>query len=330
MKKLSRILAVLLAAALLFSCSMAFAEDFSVPKTVGAIEELPDMPDVPGMKTKNNGVTETITLTDELEYINAVWNWNWFPIEMDGTTGTYDIAANNAKFRCQQGMGTWESTWDAPWLWVDGDGDCNGGFVALDVYKTTDEDDILNWLDWADAWLDANDPHIEYEAVKYPHGVDRHSAGYKAFEFVAAEDGDEALYGPGYVGTWFASWTCDKWSEGFGTYEMTTYGGIGNGSVPSAEFAFDGMTKDGVSVKYDRFGRNTARSVTVEDSNVFGTEIAPVKTEFVWIRFVNSVGGVSYHLHTVIATYEEGDFSTIQAWYTSGGKLMQVHAAKAE
>ena len=33
------------------------------------------MPDVPTMKTKNDGVNETITLSKEVEWISAIWNW---------------------------------------------------------------------------------------------------------------------------------------------------------------------------------------------------------------------------------------------------------------
>lgn len=331
MKKLSRLLAVLLAAALLLSCSMAMAEDYSAPKKAADIAGLPDMPSVPTMKTKNDGVTETITLSEEVEWISAVWNWESVSIEMDGTTGTYDIAGNNKKYKCQQGMGTKVTFIDAPWMWVDGDGLEYDSFIEL---ETTDPDALKAWKAEALAWLDANDPGIKYSWVKYDHEVDRHSKGYKVIEFTPADAEAKKIFGKDCVGTWAAYWTCDKWAEVFGTYELTAYQGYGDNQnghgFVGAEFAFDGMTKDGVSVKYDRAGRNTARSITAEDANVFGTETAPASTEFVWIRFVNSDGSVSYHLHTVIATYEEGDYATIQAWYSAGGDLRQVHATPAE
>lgn len=325
MKKLSRVLAVVLAAALLLSCSSALAADFTAPGKVKDIADVPEMPSVPTMKTKNNGVTETISLSDELEWLSAVWNWNWVSIELDGTTATYDIAANNKKYKCQQGMGTWESTWDAPWLYVE---DEPIMYDVFNEYKDSDPDAWDNWYADAMAYLKANNT-ITYEVVKYPHGVDRHSAGYIVVEFDPAEDGDEEYFGEGYLGTWFAYVTCDKWSEGFGTYEMKAYQGYGNGDI-GVEFAFDGATKDGVSVKYDRAGRNTACSVKSDDVNVFGTEIAPTSTEFVWVRFKNMYGATTYYLHTIIASYDEGDYSSIQAWYSSNGNLIQAHATKAE
>ena len=87
MKTLSRVAALLLAAVLALSCVSALAEGYSIPKNVKQIE-LPDMPSVPTMKTKNNGVTETITLSEEVDWISAVWNWQWVSIPMDGVTGT--------------------------------------------------------------------------------------------------------------------------------------------------------------------------------------------------------------------------------------------------
>ena len=321
MKTLSRVAALLLAAVLALSCVSALAEGYSIPKNVKQIE-LPDMPSVPTMKTKNNGVTETITLSEEVDWISAVWNWQWVSIPMDGVTGTYPITG----YKCQQGMGTWESTWDAPWLWVNGDG---LSYDSFSVYEDTDPDALDAWFDEANEWLMDNDPGIEYTVVKYPHGVDRHSAGYIVFNFDAAEPGEEEIFGEDYLGTWQAYWTCDKWQEGFGTYEMKAYTGIGDGGI-GVEFAFDGMTKDGVSVKYDRFGRNTARSLTLTDVNFFGTEVAPVKTEVVWARIVNSDGSVSYYVSNIIATYEEGDYQTLEAFYSSNGAWMQTRVVKAE
>ena len=321
MKTLSRFLAVMLAAAMLLSCSMASAEGYNVPKKVSAIE-LPDMPDVPTMKTKNNGVTETVTLSDEVEWLSAVWNWEWVSIPMDGTTGTYDITGR----KCQQGMGTWQSTWDAPWLWVEGEGI---SYDAFNVYDTTEPGAIDQWFEDAQAYLKANDPGIKYTVTKYPHGVDRHSAGYIAYVFTDAVPGDEEIFGEGYLGYWNAFWTCDKWCEGFGTYEMMAYAGIGDGGM-GVEFAFDGATKDGVAVKYDRFGRNTARSIKLDDVNFFETEVAPTSTEVVWARIIKSNGAPAYYPYTIIATYEEGDYASIQAWYSSNGSLIQSLASKAE
>ena len=110
---------------------------------------------------------------------------------------------------------------------------------------------------------------------------------------------------------------------------MMAYPGIGNGGM-GVEFAFDGATKDGVAVKYDRFGRNTARSIKLDDVNFFETEVAPTSTEVVWARIIKSNGAPAYYPYTIIATYEEGDYSSIQAWYSSNGNLIQSLASKAE
>lgn len=224
MKTLSRLLAVMLAAALLLSCSPAMAEGYTVPKNTKEIE-LPEMPDVPTMKTKNDGVNETITLSEEVEWISAIWNWEWVSIPMEGTTGAYPITGHKG----QQGMGTWQAAWDAPWMWVEGDG---LAYDSFSVWETTEVAAINQWYDEAMEWLKANDPKIEKTVRKYPYGVDHHSEGYICVDFDEAKPGDEEIFGEGYLGTWRLYWTCeDKWQEGFGTYETKAYQGIGNGGI---------------------------------------------------------------------------------------------------
>ena len=242
---------------------------------------------------------------------------------MEGTTGAYPITGHKG----QQGMGTWQAAWDAPWMWVEGDG---LAYDSFSVWETTEVDAINQWYDETMEWLKANDPKIEKTVRKYPYGVDHHSEGYIGVDFDEAKPGDEEIFGEGYLGTWRLYWTCeDKWQEGFGTYETKAYQGIGNGGI-GVDFAFDGMTKDGVSVKYDRFGRNTARSITLNDANIFGTDAAPAKTEIVWSRIVNSDGSVSYYVSNIIATYEEGDYKTIEAFYSSNGEWMQTRVIPAD
>ncbi len=58
--------------------------------------------------------------------------------------------------------------------------------------------------------------------------------------------------------------------------------------------------------------------------------MAPVSTEVVWARIIKSNGAPAYYPYTIIATYEEGDYASIQAWYSSNGSLIQSLASKAE
>ena len=326
MKWISRILALLLSA-LLLSCSLAAAEDYAAPMNAADIVGLPAMPDVPAMKTKNDGVTETITLSEELESLSAYWNWGAFPITLEGTTATYDIAENNRKFDCQQGMYTWGKTYDAPWLQVEGEEVRYMPFLQM---KSTDPKELDKWKKEAKEWLMDNDPGIVQSRTKDDHAVNGHSDGYIVIDYVAFDEADKEIWDQNAEGMWVAYWTCDKWTEAFGAREMTAYQGYGTNEdghgFAGAEYAFTGVTKDGVNVMYNRRGDNTARSVIAAGANVFGTETEPEKTEFVWIRFERADGSIGYHLHTVIATYAEGSYETIQAWYSAGGGLRQVHA----
>ena len=64
---------------------------------------------------------------------------------------------------------------------------------------------------------------------------------------------------------------------------------------------------------------------------------APAKTQAALFEVMEerqvSIDGTTHHMeepYTIIATYEEGDYSSIQAWYSSNGNLIQSLASKAE
>ena len=57
------------------------------------------------MKVKANDHVATVTLSEEVQFLNAWWTWAPTAVEMDGTVGTYRVDSH--KF--QVGMGTWGS-----------------------------------------------------------------------------------------------------------------------------------------------------------------------------------------------------------------------------
>ena len=114
MKKatLSRILGLALALVLVLSTSVAFA----LPSGTSAIEGLPEMPTVPTMVTAAKGTDVTITLSEKLNWLNVINNWNWLDIinwSEDGLTGTYSTADMGS----QPGYGNYCST--SSWGWKD-------------------------------------------------------------------------------------------------------------------------------------------------------------------------------------------------------------------
>ena len=86
-KSVTRILGLALALVLALSTSVAFA----MPSGTSAIEGLPEMPTVPTMTTSAKGTEVTVTMSEKLNWLNFVQNWNWLPITWsdDGLTGTY-------------------------------------------------------------------------------------------------------------------------------------------------------------------------------------------------------------------------------------------------
>jgi len=108
---MKKTLAILLAAIMLLSVSAAVAEGYNFPATLKGVEGVPEMPEVPALKTKNDGVTQTVTADGEFESLSAVVNWQWLPITFEDGVATFSM--DDFK-KNQQGTGTYAGMWGYP------------------------------------------------------------------------------------------------------------------------------------------------------------------------------------------------------------------------
>jgi len=100
MKKWVRVLALSLVLAMVLGVSAAYADAYTVPKTLKDVTGLPENPEVPTMKTKNDGKTETVTVDGQLASLAANWGDGVIPLTLENGTATFDITGHNT----QQGM----------------------------------------------------------------------------------------------------------------------------------------------------------------------------------------------------------------------------------
>ena len=333
MKKLSRMLAALLAAVLLFSCSSALAASYTAPKKLSKVEDLPEMPDVPGMKTKVKTIEgediEFITLDGNLEHLLAVWGKATIELNIEDGKVEFEVGALNKKYNCQIGYDTWGGVTDVfPLQWSRA-----YDATTLIVTNNTTKKQIADWKETANKALADDKPDM---TNKYNHLVNKYKdengrnvrvylAGQTHMQYNYVKETDPARLAQGTLGEYTeAYWAVDLYEYRTGAKPLIAYG---RGNIPGVEYAFEALTEDGVKVLYDRKGRSTARVLTVDDVNIFGTKEAPESTEFVWVLFQNMYGKWVYYLQSIQANYAEGaEYSTITAWYSSNGKLAKAIA----
>lgn len=341
MKKLSRILAALLAVVLLLSCSSAFAADYTAPKKLSKVKDLPEMPEVPSMKTKVKTIEgediEYVTVDGEFESLTAVWGKGTLDLEFEDGKAEFEVGALNKKYKTSVGYkGTTNVGERFPGaLFYD------SGLIEIEDFlddegKITDEaaERLLEIAEEQERVKEQTKAALELKG-KY-HLIDKWSEEVADNYFRKAR-----LYGTGSVGI---EYYVDEYDEDENTYYLAYYEGevwytfrtsasaltkYGHYDIPGVEYAFEGVTADGVEVLYDTHGNNTARVLVVDDVNFFDTEDAPEGTEFVWVRFQNMYGTWGYYLQSVTAYYgEDSEFESITAWYPSNGKLAKVEAIK--
>ena len=107
MKKGMRIVALILALALVLSASAAFADAYTVPKTLKGVEGLPENPEVPTMTTKNDGHTEKVTVIGDVKALYANWNNELVPLELVDGVATFSIDGHIV----QLGMAAKHNSW---------------------------------------------------------------------------------------------------------------------------------------------------------------------------------------------------------------------------
>ena len=282
MKNFLRILAVALIATMLCT-SVAFA----VPKSLSAIEGLPEIPqNIPEMKTKNDHVTQTVTLSEPLASLKAYDNGEWRDVTFDetGLVGTIEM---NPKLG---GFGHNTTSRGYSWTYWQ-----RGTFLPL-IEDETDEElakriteveeelapldpkEAYRGYEWPVYYWDEETGEETVEMVKDPHNFRIVGPEYfvvePSYELEYNEETDEVIQGD-QIG--YEVWVARDWNiVYFGTSPNGGYG-----------LAYEGITADGITVHYDSHGKAREMIQTLEGVNYLGGEEAPIKTDvyFEWQDF---------------------------------------------
>jgi hypothetical protein len=302
---------VALALALVMVLSVAVASAATIPGNVKDIADLPAVPTVPTFKVKANDHTATITLSQEVDYVNAWWAWAPTAVEMNGTTGTYRVDSH--KF--QVGMGTWGSLSKTQFEGAVISPDHSGG--NLEGIDPEGEDETKNEKGKYVVPYDVRTIRVatedEYKAF---HDGRRDSKftdwGMKYYTYVWKQgkdaDGNDMYWAQDMTGY-------------FGTYEMG--------------FAYDLEYTDAdgnkVYVRYDRFGNPVEISLSVFGGyDPFVGENPASCTKITWnvvLRGSKYVQKRVWIVKDIKVTYDEGDVASITGVYFNGkrqytGKLV--------
>jgi hypothetical protein len=291
----NRIVALALTLAMVLSIAVASAA--VIPGNVKDVADLPAVPSVPSMKVKANDHVATVTLSEEVQFLNAWWSWAPTAVEMDGTVGTYRVDGH----KNQVGTGTFGS-----------------------LSKPTEIKDIVT-----------NYRGVSYPRYKISAPQDSTKDEYDRFlkgdrEFKSHFTwADTWANGGGNGKEWTHVWKAGKDAQGNDIYKKYTYSGTFGWYEMG--FAYDLKTADGVDVKYDRFGRPVEIGLWVDNTNFFNAENPASGAYIVWK--VRLYGGSKpteqfpakrvWCIDSIKEQYDEGDVASITAVYHNGnGKLL--------
>jgi hypothetical protein len=86
-----------------------------------------ERPEIPSMTCKNDGATQTVTLSEPIDWMAGIWNWNWVNADFTDdshTAATLDQNSQDAENKCQQGYGTYSG------VWYNEDGEVGGHYAG--------------------------------------------------------------------------------------------------------------------------------------------------------------------------------------------------------
>lgn len=104
----TRFFALMLAVVMLLSVTLA-ASAVTIPnaKDTGLMDMLPE---IPTMTTKNDGKTQTVTLSSPMTWLAAIWNWEWVQMTFTDSTNT-KAEVDMTGYAGQQGLGLYAGVW---------------------------------------------------------------------------------------------------------------------------------------------------------------------------------------------------------------------------
>ena len=249
MKKFIRIMGLALVLTLL--CASAFA----APSNLSQVEGLPERPEAPTMKTKNDGAIQTVTLSGPLATLNAVAGLEFFPMEFseDGLTATLDMATLNGQIigRANSHYYVDGSSWS---MWDD--------YISFSIPNDATEEEAeeirSNAMAEAEEVIPLDDGRV---IIPIRDGIVTYGSEqfYDVYSY-DTEDDENTYY---YI---------DR-DRNYHTYVYEA------APINGYALAYEGTTADGAVVRYDNYGKLKEIIVTVEGQNYLGSEQAPTKSE---------------------------------------------------
>lgn len=321
---------VALALTLVMVLSVAIASAATIPGNVADIADLPGVPAVPTLKVKANDHTATITLSQEVDFVNAWWNWAPTAIEMNGTTGTYRVDSH--KF--QVGMGTWGQlnkpvevkNWVKNYRPVAKDGEWDYTWAGNAKTVDTPWGDLYGNLDPDPATLlgdkyDASKANYYYPTFKFAAPEDATKEEYEAFLKGDAEYKSKFVDG---IKQWTHVWKAGKDAQGNDVYKKYTYfGGFGTYELGFAyDLAYTDEEGNQIYVRYDRFGNPVQIEKTIFGGyDPFMSEVPASSAKITWVVVIrSSLRKRVWLVDNIKVSYDEGDIASITGVYFSAKK----------
>ena len=282
MKNILRILAAALIATMLCT-SVAFA----APRSLSAIEGLPEIPaNPPEMKTKNNGVVQTVTLSEPLTSLNVYNDGEWLPVTFDetGLVGTIDMNPNlSFGYNRAYSASHWEYTYERT--------------VFLPFIEGETNEELAERIAEAQESMLPLDPKESYRGYEMRYYFWDPETD-EEYEYVEKDPHYFRIVGPEHFGYYEShDWEYDEeageWVEldiiGYVVYVARDQDATYFYTKPNEGYTltYEGETADGIKVRYDNYGKAVEMIQTLEGVNFLGSEEAPVKTEvyFEWQDF---------------------------------------------
>lgn len=338
MKNWVRVIALSLVLAMVLGVSAAYADAYTVPKTLKDVTGLPENPDVPAMKTKNDGKTETVTVDGQLASLSAVWGDETAPLTLNNGSVSFDITGHNT----QQGMegkyrrDCYDYSWyedrdyynehkDKYWQNSFYKFDLpDGGLHFVDTYSpliyegsgylvrtpfvfTEEDEDGETYKDWS--WKesfvgsDISDKNKE----KLVEGIKATTEAVNA-ELDIEIDPEELVTAleNGIVvinnrEEWFSFWAKDL--NGYGK-------------------AFEGKTANGVTVGYNRKGEACEKIIEMPaGTDFFASETAPSKVTVTWQSGKSNENKTVWYVSNIAQEYAN---ETVTARFAQNGKNIGI------
>lgn len=335
MKNWVRVLALSLALVMVLGVSSAFADAYTIPKTLKNVEGLPENPEVPEMTTKNDGKTETVTVNGQLASLSAVWGDATAPLTLTDGVATFDITGHGVQLGMEGKFARYCDDWS---YYVDRDyynenkgeswqnnfykwAGSSSGFHVQNTFSplTYEGSGYLVRTPFANTWEDEDGEIVkdwgfdetyvgseisDEKQAKLAEGLEKTIAAVEEEldeELPEAEwfvvPCEDGIIQMNVRNEWFSFWADDI--NGYGK-------------------AFEGKTADGVTVGYNRKGAACEKTIEMPaGTDFFSSETAPSKVTVTWQSGKNMYNNTVWYISKIAQEYAD---QTVTASFGQGGQ----------